>query len=35
MDEYNVDPTVGGANGKKTKEVIDHIAALANMPSAM
>ena len=31
----NVDPAVGGTRGKKSKEVIDHIAALANLPPAM
>ena len=31
----NVDPAVGGTKGKKSKEVIDHIAALANLPAAM
>ena len=31
----NVDPAVGGTRGKKSKEVIDHTAALANLPPAM
>ena len=31
----NVDPSVGGTKSKKSKEVIDHIAALASLPPAI